>query len=228
VSATRLALAVLGLVSAAAGSGCFDVHMAGAGTLVVDDFDHDDFQPTDPAFDRWVCFAFNPAKSDGYSCGHDAGYASRYSLFLDATVDDPADGQQQNGGAGFGTYGTTPQDLSQFRELVVDVALASGNPPLPSGAQLQIQLDCGTALANDGATHGDLTVVQDASYTSNWQKDTLDLANFSSPSWLRYQPAGGVTACLQRVDGIQFIVAAQVPDGQSARFRLNVDDILFR
>jgi hypothetical protein len=221
-------LAVLGLAAAAAGSGCFDVHMVGAGVLVVDDFDHADFQPTDPAFQRWVCFAYNPPQSDGYTCGHDAGDGSNYSLFLDATVDDPPDGQEQNGGAGVGTYGTTPQDFSQFSELVFDVELESGSPPLPSFAQLQVQLGCATALASDGATHGDLMVVQDAPYGRSWQTDTLELDNFSAPTWLGYQPAGGVAACLGRVDSLQFAVTPQLPDGQSARFTLHIDDILLR
>jgi hypothetical protein len=224
---TLSALAVLGSVLLGT-VGCFDVHMVGAGTLVIDDFDDGNFQPNDPAFDRWLCFEFNPTRSDGYRCGHDSGDNSSYSLFLDATIDDPPDGDQQHGGAGFVSVGDTPQDLSQFNQLVFDVELESGNPPLPSGAQLQVQVGCATALADDGATHSDLIVVQDAGYTNHWQTDTLSLANFGPPAWLNYQVAGGIGPCLQRVDSIAFIVDAQVADGQSGSFTLHVDDILFR
>jgi hypothetical protein len=223
------AAALAALAAALPGAaGCFDVRSVDPGPLVIDDFDDGDLQPADPAFPPWTCFTFNPMRSDGYSCALDAGYHSDHSLVLEATIDDPPDGIQQYGGGGLATFGDAPQDLSHFRELVFAVELESGDPPLPSSTQLQIQLGCSTALADDNTMHNDLAVIQLADYDSTWQTKTLAMANFGTPFYLPTHIAGGPTACLRRIDSIQFVVQPQLPDGQSTSFTLHVDDIYFR
>jgi hypothetical protein len=219
-AALALAPALLGL------AGCFDVHSVDPGALVIDDFDDGDFQPTDVAFPPWTCFKFNPQTSEsGYRCDHGAGYQSQYSLFVEATVNDVPDGVQQYGGVFLGTFGSTPQDFSHFRELVFSVQLQSGNPSLPSGARLQVQFNCGTALAEDGSPDPSASVVQGAGFDEMWQTDALALVDFATPSFVSTHIAGGPTACLQRVDSISFSVEAQLPDGASAHFTLYVDNV---
>src|SRR5262249_41371928 len=124
------ALVLLGLAPLGAG-GCFDVHVTDPGPLMIDDFDDGDFVPANPLFNPWICFTYNPERSTGYRCDHDAGFESPYSLFLQDRIDDPRDGVPQNGGSALGIFGTS-QDVSSYRELVFSAVLESGNPPLPS------------------------------------------------------------------------------------------------
>jgi hypothetical protein len=208
--------------------GCFDVRMVDPGPLIIDDFDDGDFLPSDPAFSPWFCFAFNPAKSTGFKCDHDAGYKSTYSLFLQATIDDPPDGVQQNGGAALQTYTVSGQDFSKFRHMVFSAELESGSPPLPSNAQLEVEIGCSTELGLDGRILSNFQVVQNIDYQSFWQTHTLEMGDFSVPSYLsNTNVMGGATSCLQRVDSIHFAVNANLPDGQSGSFTLHVDDIFF-
>jgi hypothetical protein len=221
------ALAVLALASAIASSGCFDVHMVDASALLIDDFDDGDFLPADPAFGAWVCFAFNPQKSTGYSCDHDTGYQSDYALFVQASIDDPPDGVQQNGGAGLATHGNSAQDFSRFRQMMFSAELVSGNPPLPSNAELKVELGCSNTPTTDHQAHSNLAVVQDVDYKTYWQTHTLEMGDFSLPFYFGTQLVGGPASCLGRIDSITFSVNANLPDGQSGTFTLHVDDISF-
>jgi hypothetical protein len=221
------ALAALGTALLGA-AGCFDVRTVDAVPLVIDDFDDGDLVPADSALPMWTCFNFNPSTPDGFTCGHDIGYQSDYSLFLQATITDPPDKLQQNGGAGVATFGDTPQDFSRFRELVLSVALEYGDPPLLGPPTVHVDLGCSTARADDGTVHNDLTVIQDIDPTTTWQTLALPMGSFGTPFYLPTHIVGGPTACLQRVDSVQVVVDANLPDGQSGSFTLHVDDIFFR
>jgi len=117
----RQAFAAAALLLAA---GCYDVQTFDAGPYVLDDFEDGDFLPSDPIFDAWTCFAFNPSSNKMYSCDHDAGaHNSDYALSLDFTVTDPANGTQQDGGAGLVSLAAKPMDFSHFEELDFEVSL---------------------------------------------------------------------------------------------------------
>jgi hypothetical protein len=213
------------LLSAA---GCFDVHSVDPGPLVIDDFDDGDLLPTDRRFDQWRCLAFNPSTNQNYGCDHDLGDNSPHSLVLTATIADALNGTQDHGGAGLYTKTDVPEDFSRFHALVFSDMLESGNPPIPSNALLYMELGCSTAHADDGSTPGDLYVNQGASYKNYWQTIRLGLSSFSSPPWQDRHLQGGPAACLASVDSIHITVDAQLPDGQTGRFILHVDDIYFQ
>ena len=229
---TRAAARVALLWALLGAAGCFDVHTVDPGPYVIDDFDDGDFQPADPSFGPWQCYSFDPSTNQNYGCGHDQDTAdgSDFSLYVEFTIADPPDGTQQHGGAGLLTRSTVPQDLSRFTKIVFSAKLVSGSPPLPSAALFYAILGCSTASTDavSQPTPGDIFVVQSVSYGSDWQTFTLAMSSFGSPAWESIHISGGASACLERVDSIQFEVDAQLPDGQSGTGRLNVDDISFQ
>jgi hypothetical protein len=208
--------------------GCFDVHMIDAGPLVIDDFEDGDVQPADPTFGPWSCFELGSTIDQAPACVVDSGYQSGYSLLLAATTTDPPDGVEQHVGAALATSADEPQDLSRFRELVFNVEIESGNPPLPSDALLNVVLHCSTAQADNGTPQNDLDVIQGASFTNQWQTDTLSLANFGPPFFVPTHITGGPAACLKRVDGIELNIDTRLPDGATGQFFLHVDNIQLR
>jgi hypothetical protein len=221
----RLAPTSAFLLTVLGAGGCFDVRTVDPGPYIVDDFDDGHFQPADTNFWPWVCYAFNPDTSANINCDHDAGYQSAYSLFLDATIVDPPDGTQQHGGASLATFAKVPEDFTHFSELKFSAKLESGNPPIPSNALLYVELGCNGARAEDGSLPGNLYVNQGVDYKSYWQSFTLAMYSFNSPAWISTHIMGGPAGCLKRIDNIRFTVDAQLPDGQSGRFVLNVDSI---
>jgi hypothetical protein len=226
VSRVVLRLAIAGTLCSAAG--CFDVQRVSQGPWVIDDFEDGDLKPTDRNFGPWGCASFNESTTTNCSYGRDPGDDSAYSLFLDFTVEDSPDGVAQQGGAQLQTEAAKPEDLSRFNQMVLSVKLVSGSPPLPSSAQVFVQLNCSSAQADNGSSPGDLYLLQYLPYTSDWQTFPLAMANFTSPSFTPMHVLGGPMACLERVDGISFSVAPQVAESQSATGRLNVDHIYFQ
>jgi hypothetical protein len=224
VNATRALLCFLPL--AAAASGCFDVHAIDPGPVVLDDFDDGDFQPADPSFGVWMCYSFNPT-NQSYSCDHDAGYNSAYSLVLHETVVDPMDGTQEHGGGALATYATTPVDFTRFTELDFATRLVSGSPPISSDARMYLEIGCATAATDDGSVPGDLYVLTNVNYDMSWKSLAAKLANFGPPPWITTPIKGGTAGCLQRADSVRFSVDAALPDGQTGVFTLNIDDIKF-
>jgi hypothetical protein len=207
--------------------GCFDVHNVG-GPWVIDDFEDGDLKPADPNFGPWGCASFKESTTTNCSQGLDPGDDSAYSLFLDFTVEDTPDGVAQQGGALLQTEAARPEDLSRFDEMVLSAKLVSGSSPLPSGTQVFVQLSCSSAQADNGSSPGDLYILQDLPYTSDWQTFPLAMVNFTSPSFTPTHVLGGPMACLERVDGISFSVDPQVAESQSATGRLDVDHIYFQ
>jgi hypothetical protein len=205
--------------------GCFDVRTVDPGPYIVDDFDDGDFQPADPNFQTWECYGFNLVTSANINCDHDTGDQSAFSLFLDATIVDPLDGAQQHGGASLATYAKVPEDFTRFSEFKFSAKLESGNPPIPSNANLYVELGCSGARTEDGLVPGDLYVVQGVDYKSYWQPFALAMSSFNSPPWLSTHIMGGPAGCLAHIDNIRFTVDPQVLDGQSGRFVLHIDTI---
>jgi hypothetical protein len=213
--------------AASPAAGCFDVHAVDPGPYVIDDFDNGTVYPLDPNFGGWQCYSFNPITNMNYSCAlsTDTLDGSGYSLEVEFTVDDILNGSQDQGGAGLATYGTVPEDFTRFSQIVFDAELRSGNPTLPSDALLYVQLQCSMAQLEDGSTPGDLYLLQGVPYTTDWSTFILSMTNFAPPPWDSWEIKGGTPGCLSRVDGIQFTVDEQLPDGQSGMGILNVDDI---
>jgi hypothetical protein len=219
----RRALIVALLPAVLGTGGCFDVHSVG-GPWVIDDFDDGDYRPADSNFGPWSCSSFQQSTTDNCSYGLDPGDGSAYSVFLDFTVDSSDDVDQQ-AGAQLQTGAAAPEDLSRFDEMVLST---KDSPALSSNAEMLVQLGCSSAHADDGSSPGNLFVYQALPYTSDWQTFTLPMADFTSPSWISTHVLGGPTACLERVDGIVVSVSPQVPAGESAMARFNVDDVYFQ
>lgn len=213
------------MCAATAAGGCFDARRVDPGAFVFDDFDDGTFQPADPDFKPWGCLAFNPDRSDGFSCDHDEGYASEYSLYLNATINDAPDGLQQYGGAMLLTLARTPADLTSFKTLTFAAKLELDDPALAANALLYVELGCTTAPTSDGSHPDNLFVTRDVDYQSSWLVSTIDLADFVPPSYQSTRFLGGLDGCLRHIDGLHFTVQPSLPDGQSTTFTLHVDNI---
>jgi hypothetical protein len=205
--------------------GCFDVHSVDQGPWVIDDFEDGDMKPADSNFGIWNCQTFNPANQI-YSCGLDLGDQSAHSLFLDSTIVEPADGMEE-GGALVQTVAARPEDFSRFYEMTFSLKVASGNP-LPPGAQVNVALGCSTVQLEDGTVPGYINLQQSIAFSNDWKPFPLAMANFGFPTFEDVKVVGGSAACLERVDDIAFVLSPELPDGQSATSRLNVDDIYFQ
>jgi hypothetical protein len=223
--------AALGIVLPAAllgTAGCFDVHDADPGILLIDNFDDGDYLPYDPSFGNWQCNTFNP-NNQVYSCGRDVGYNSPYSLQLKFTLTDPLDGALEHGGASLLTQAFAPQDLSRFSEFVFSVEVESGVPSVPSDATLYVALYCAGLQPDAGADSSAAPgVFQSVPFDNSWRTRTLSLANFAAPIWPAPALPGGPAACLKQVNAIWFQMSPDLPDGQSAMGQLNVDNIYLR
>jgi hypothetical protein len=229
--ASRAGLSV-GLLAAVFGAaGCFDVHDVDPGVHLIDNFD-DGYFPSDSSFTPWMCYAFNPATNQSFSCAHDADTpdGTGYSLRLDATVDDIPDGSQQYGGATLVSYTArgVHEDVSTFTTLVFDAELQSGTPPFASDAIMDVQFGCSAAQLTDGSVPGDLYVKQSVPYSSLWQRRSAALANFGGESSGTRKIKGGAAACLRLVDSIHFEVEAHLPDGQRGKGTLKIDNIYLK
>jgi hypothetical protein len=229
--ATRTALRFALLVGALGPAGCFDVHTVDPGYHLIDNFD-DGYFPADPTFIPWMCFSYNPATNRNFNCAHDTDTpdGSAYSTRLMFTVVDPPDDKDEYGGAGLITYASPGlhEDFSGFSTLVFDVELGSSTPPLPSNAALDVHLGCSTAHLTDGSEPGDLAVLQTVGYTDSWRQVVSSVADFSFRTDDSRRIDGGVAGCLRLVDSIAFEVTENLPDGQSGKGILNIDNVYFK
>jgi hypothetical protein len=209
--------------------GCFDVQRVSQGPWVIDDFEDGDFQPADRNLGPWTCYTFNPPNQD-CSRSLESGDQSAYSLSLDFTIADPADGSPQYGSAVLQTgIPATPKSFLHFNEMVFSAKLVSGVSALPSTIAVYVQLGCSAAQLDDGTNPGNPYVL--AAFplpTANWQTFTLPMASFSSPFFDPTHILGGPAACLQRVDSVTFAVDPNLDDGQTTMGQLNVDEIYFQ
>lgn len=210
------------------GAGCFDVHSADPGPYLIDDFEDQIhvLSPADHHFAPWSCDAYNPPQNN-FSCGLDYGTNEQgHSLVLRATLSDPLNGQQESSGAAVRTYAAVPEDFTSFKELRLNVRVASGIPALPHNSNMYAQLGCTTAREDDVSNPpGNLYVLMGVPFSSEWEAVRLPLDNFGPPPWLTKPITGGTAGCLSRVDVIEFAIDTALPDGQTGMFVLNVDDI---
>lgn len=217
------------LALAFGGAGCFAVHDLDS-PYPIDDFDNGSYQPADPNFQPWGCYLVNALPNDPnnqYKCALGAGDQSQYALALDFQLDDPPDGITQDIGAGLQTKARSPEDFTGLKHLAFDVMLSSGNPPLPATAKFYVYLGCSSATADDGSVPGNLAVVYSETAGVYWRTWSINLSDFSSPSWSSIHIEGGTEACLKRVDSIQFEIDAGLSDGTMGAGTLSVDDIYF-
>ena len=219
-------ISLLSVVSAVGllAAGCYDVHGVDPGPYVLDDFEDGNFEPADPNFSQWVGATFSP-DSNPSERDLDAGFGdSKHALRLTFTIVDKANGVQQDGAAALETFATKPVDFARFDELDFKVSLASGDPPLSNDARLHVDLACKTAPAEDGSVPGDFYVTRGATYDVNWQSKEFKLVTFGVP--VGNKPIqGGLAGCLARVNSIRFTVNADIPDGQTGRGVLHIDDV---
>jgi hypothetical protein len=208
-------------------TGCFDVHSVDQGPWVIDDFEDGDLTPADRNFGPWDCYTYSPPNQD---CHRALGRGAQgvFSLKIDFTVVDPADGKPEYPGAGVQTVSTTPEDFSRFSKVVFRSKSVPAVPALPSSTRFGVQLYCSTARLEDGTKPGNLHVEQPFAVTAEWQLFSLPMAQFSPSPYDTAHILGGPGACVQRVDAIQFDVQPSLSDGQSAMGQLSVDEINFQ
>jgi len=222
---------VSALLAAGGLGGCFDV--SSTNLLVIDNFNNDDLQPTDPAFEGWSCRAVNGPGID-VSCGRDTNDTqdgSLASMRLDLAVMDPPDGLQQHGGAALETNvkttpPTAPVDFTRYGRIAFDLKLQSaGETPLPIDALVYVELGCSTVLPERSERH-DVYVSQGVPYSTVWHNYALTIVNFGPPASLLEPIMGGPQACLRRVDRLSFSIDAQLPDGKPGGAVLRVDNVV--
>lgn len=222
-AATRLIACAL---AAFAVPGCFDVKQVDPGPVVIDDFDDGDLASALPNFDAWDSYSFNPNNPDSHVRGLIAGANNTpFALYLDFRVDDPLDGEQQNGGAALVSKSDVPWDINSHRALVFSAKVESGMPALPVGTQVYVELGCSTAVTEDGSRPGDIYVAANVNSSSEWTHYRIEIQNFGIPTWLDTRIVGGWTQCRQHIDSIRFSVEAHLLDGQSGRGVLTLDNI---
>jgi len=218
--AHRIAL----LVSSLAAHACFDVTKVPLPPLIIDDFDDGDHEPRTPRFREWTCRTVNNAADDaGAALDPDAGVPDltcevgpvgdhTFAMTLPFVIDDPPDGERQLAGAEIVTRASSSSvDLGAFRQLVLSAILESGNAGLPSGTQLRVEIGCVVA----GMTRTLAQIVPDLAIDADWKSFSLELASFAPA-----QPG-----CLDQVDALHFSVRPGLPDGDSTRGALHVDNI---
>jgi len=230
--APRLALLAggLGWLTVVSLAGCFDVHAVDPGPLVLDDFEGAELLPADPAFGVWSCRRFNPDTSEGVTCDRDTpGYQGAHSLRLSAQVTDLQNSRMDHGGAALVTRVVGPLvDMTRFQKVTFGAKVESGEPPLPAGAQLLVELGCKNVQRDDMTWSDASRVTQAAPYNTSWQTVSLAMRNFISPSYDPVHFAGGPAECLVQVDSVRFALNAELDDGGSAELSLWIDSISFQ
>ena len=219
------------LLPALALQACFDVHQGdpGNGRFVIDDFEDGDTLPKAPSFQKWNCFTFNPNigqdPAQSVNCGLETpGDASGYALFAAFTLHDPPDGTLQWGGAALVTITYPMVDFNGYHNLVFSLRVDRGN--LPSAAFAHVVLDCNSVIAESPKKPGEnFAVDQQIVATDTWSTFKLELSKFTQPLWQLNRFAGGMQACLAVIDSVNFQVAGQLADGQSAYGVIHIDNI---
>jgi hypothetical protein len=223
-----MTLAVAMLLAVLGATGCFDAQRVDPGPWVIDDFEDGDLNPFDRNFGAWGCYAWPQASL--YPPVLDSGDESIFSLGLDFTIVNPADGSAISVGAGVQT-GTAarPEDFTRFSEMVFSAKLVPGVPSLPSSmTRFTVHLGCSTVPREDGTTPGNLYVPEQFDVTTDWQLVQLSIPDFTSAYYLATHVQGGPPACLRHVDSIHFEVEPVLPTGQSVVGRLDIDGISLR
>ncbi|HMF40252.1 MAG TPA: hypothetical protein VKQ32_06140 [Polyangia bacterium] len=216
--------AALVLLSLAAPA-CYSVDTIDPGPVVIDDFDDGDFVPTMSELDYWQCYSFNPSTNLNFSCDKAPGYQSKFSLYVEFTLDDPPDGVQQYPGAGLGAWANgSTVDFTRYHELDISLKLQNGSPPLPSEALVYIELDCKNAPGEDGKP-SNFYVTLSVKPTMDWSTFPLALSNWASPPWESAHVKGGIPACMRAIDGISISLSGQLQDGESAQGKLFIDGL---
>jgi len=214
------------LLLSLAAPACFSVDTVDPGAVVIDDFDDGDFVPTMPEFMYWQCFAFNPSTNRDYRCDRTDGYMSPYSMFVEFSLQDPPDGVQQYPGAGLTIFSNgTPVDVTRYHDLVLSMRLQSGSPPIPSEAQVYVELQCKNVESEDGTPMSNFYVTLSVKPNSNWSTYRLALSNWAAPPWETAHVNGGIPACLRAIDGISISLSGELADGASGRGTLFIDGL---
>jgi hypothetical protein len=227
---SRAMRGVPGLLAALVATGCFDVHSVDVGPLIIDDFEDNDLEPTDPSFEKWSCGRF-PLPDDGSSCLNDpttVDHSSAHSLYVSTTIAFPMDGTEERRGAFLKTIASKTKDLRRFSRVVFAVKLESGDPLLPMPT-LEVLINCHLAplITPEGqaAPDGDRYLRSPMkSPGGDWQILSADLGDFAVP-----QGVDGMTGpptCLQFADNLRFEVGTILTTpGQSERLDVHVDDV---
>jgi hypothetical protein len=204
-------------------SGCFDVRPIDAGPPVLDDFEDGDLTPSFPHFMDWSCATFHPDAP--VDCTLTPGFASAFGVSTAFSISDPPDAVQQHGGVFIQTVTDRPIDLTASSAITFAVRLTNAPAEFPAGALMHLDLQCSTAIGDNGVQLTDFAVVQSIAYSTEWSTVTLAIANFGSPPWRTEHIRGGAAACLRAVDGFSFVFDAAIPDGQTGEGVFSIDEV---
>jgi hypothetical protein len=216
--------------------GCFNVQKVDPGaaeagatcqTLLINDFEDHSGIANLPDWSRWTPYSYRSADGTGVrNAGLESSDdGSQIELFLDFALQDRSDGVTNDVGAGIAVDGQQTIDLTRYARLVFSMGMVQGNPPLPLGTQVIVELGCSQAPADRSSVMGDLIAVQGVAVATDVHRFALEIVNFGQPSWLTNHIKGGRDACLRVVDHLGFSIFPKLQDGQQASGKLIVDDI---
>jgi hypothetical protein len=94
----------------------------------------------------------------------------------------------------------------------------SGDPPLPSGTQLTVEIECALLRAGDILRQTVSQTVSNLGIGSDWQDFRLELDDFL--------PIG--RPCLQQTNSMRFLLRPGLRNGLPAGGTLSLDDIFLR
>jgi len=166
---------------------CFEVHGVDPGPPVLDDFEDGDLLPSLRPFMAWSCGAFSPDAT--LDCMLTDGFVSSFGLSVAFSISDPPDGKQQHGGVYLMTLADRPIDLTASSAITFDVRLTSATTAFPPGALMHLDLQCSTAVGENGDAMVDFLLVQSIAFTADWSPVSLAISNFGPPPWQPEVPA---------------------------------------
>jgi hypothetical protein len=222
MSVGRARSAFLVLMLAVASTGCFDVRAVDPGPRVLDDFEDGDLTPSLRPFTEWSCGTFEPSVT--IDCGLTEGFESSTSLSVAFSLTDPPDDKQQSLGAFTMAFSDTPIDLTALSAITFDIRLTSVTP-LPAGTYMHMDLQCSTAIGDNGVPLADFVVVQNTAFSAEWSSVSLAISNFGPAPWRSEHIRGGAPACLRAIDGFGFVLHHELPDGQTGTGVFSIDNV---
>jgi serine/threonine protein kinase len=196
--------------------------------LVLDDFEDGDKLPKDPRFAIWQYFTFNPPAHEALTWFDADGHNSNHAIRLQWLANDPLDGKRQYPGAGLRSIAANGYvDLSPYTRFVFshryDGPGASGRLPISSTACRRDSFFVIGIHCSEFNTSYDFRVP----VSETWTTRSVALADFREPEYL---PPSGATLkqCLAVAEGLNFVIGAEVGDGECTSGILSLDDMSFR
>jgi len=213
------------LSSALFALGCFDVQQvelpSRPGRLEIDDFEDGNDAPKASAFASWSCSA-SPAASS-VSCGSDdSGTAAGRVETVRFELRDPLDGTMDYPKAQFQSSARLGSlDLGSYSAISFRAQLELSPEDALRAPPLLVRVRCNGAGTSGAGPEGSWLEAPKA-VGSEWALFRVPLDTLLRPS---YVVSFSRRECLARVEGLEFMIGPEYPDGQGLVAVLRIDDV---